>query len=31
MKWMAYYDGVHEVRNFFDLMASVLTCLTEVS
>ena len=31
MKWMAYFDGYYGNINYFDLMASVLSCLKEIS
>ena len=32
MKWLAYYDrSYYEKINYYDLMASVLTCLNEIS
>ena len=32
MKWLAYYDrSYYENYNYYDLMASVLTCLNEIS
>ena len=32
MKWLAYYDtSFYENTNYYDMMASVLTCLNEVS
>ena len=31
MNWLAYYDRYYENINFYDLMASVLPCLHEIS
>ena len=32
MKWLAYYDrSFHENIFYFDLLASILTCLNEIS
>ena len=32
MKWICYYDrSYYENKNFYDLMASILTCLNEIS
>ena len=31
MRWMAYYDRYYENISYFDLVASVLTCLIEIS
>ena len=32
MKWMCYYDrSYYENVNYYDLMASILTCLNEIS
>ena len=31
MKWICYYDrSFYENINYFDLMASILTCLNEI-
>ena len=29
--WMVYYDRFHENNIYYDLMASVLSCLKEIS
>ena len=32
MKWICYYDrSYYESINYYDLMASILTCLKEIS
>ena len=32
MKWLAYYNRSYcENKNYYDLMASLLTCLSEIS
>ena len=31
MKWLPYYDKFYENINYFDSMASVLTCVFEMS